>query len=154
MGSRRKARELALQALFAFDLGHQGIEAVVRELRRLAAEPPSDDPELASLVRTDDAETIAFAEQLVRGVAEHKDALDQLIAECSTNWKLPRMAVVDRNILRMAAFELRHVDDVPPKVTLNEAIEIAKRYGTADSSAFINGILDRVATLERASKGS
>lgn len=153
MGSRRKARELALQALFAFDFGHHGVDAVVRELRRLAAEPPSDDAELASLVRTDDAEAIAFAERLVRGVAEHQEAIDQLLSECSTNWKLPRMAIVDRNILRMAAFELRHIAEVPPKVTLNEAIEIAKRYGTADSSAFINGILDRVATLERASKG-
>lgn len=153
MGNRRKARELALQGLFALDFHAQKVDEVVRELYRLAAEPSSTDEDLASLVRTQDPDTLAFAELLVRGVVEHQESIDALLGECSTNWRLPRMAMVDRNILRMATFELRYLDEVPPKVTLNEAIEIAKRYGTGDSSAFINGILDRVAALKRAEAG-
>lgn len=89
---------------------------------------------------------IAFCEQLVKGVSEHKDTIDKLLQSSSTNWKVARMAVVDRNILRMGVYELQHLSDIPPRVTLNEAIEIGKRYGTTDSGAFINGILDKVAT--------
>ncbi|TNF28298.1 MAG: transcription antitermination factor NusB [Deltaproteobacteria bacterium] len=148
MGSRRKARELALQGLYALEFGAPSVDSVVREMYRLAAEPPSEDEDLATLVRAEGA-TLQFAEKLIRGVAANKDAIDQLLGECSTNWKVPRMAMVDRNILRMATFELRWLEDIPPKVTLNEAIEIAKRYGTADSGAFINGILDRVAAVTK-----
>lgn len=148
MGSRRKARELALQGLYALEFGAPTVDGVVRELRRLAHEPASSDEDLATLVRAEGA-TLDFAEKLVRGVAAHRDEIDQLLGECSTNWKVPRMAMVDRNILRMATFELRWLEDIPPKVTLNEAIEIAKRYGTADSGAFINGILDRVAAVSK-----
>jgi len=148
VGSRRKARELALQGLYALEFGAPTVDGVVRELRRLAHEPASSDEDLATLVRAEGA-TLDFAEKLVRGVAAHRDEIDQLLGECSTNWKVPRMAMVDRNILRMATFELRWLEDIPPKVTLNEAIEIAKRYGTADSGAFINGILDRVAAVSK-----
>ena len=75
------------------------------------------------------------------------DAIDVMIQKASTNWKLERMAVVDRNILRIATYELRHLPDIPPKVSMNEAIEIAKRYGTGDSSSFINGILDKISGM-------
>jgi hypothetical protein len=78
-------------------------------------------------------------------------ALDELIARCSLNWKVPRMGIVDRNILRLSAYELAFESDVPSRVTLNEAIELAKRYGTEDSGAFVNGILDRIA--QRAGAG-
>lgn len=149
MGSRRKSRELALQGLYALEFGSPHINSVVRELRRLAAEPVSEDEDLATLVKGADEGTLDFAEKLVRGVAAHKDEIDVLLGECSTNWKVARMAMVDRNILRMATYELKWLADIPPKVTLNEAIEIAKRYGTADSGAFINGILDRVAAVTR-----
>ena len=148
MGSRRKARELALQGLYALEFGPTDLNAVVRELRQLASEPESDDDDLATLVRAE-GDTLDFAERLIRGVATHKEDIDTLLGECSTNWKVPRMAMVDRNILRMATYELRFLGEIPPKVTLNEAIEIAKRYGTADSGAFINGILDRVAAVTR-----
>lgn len=144
MGSRRKGRELALQALYAMEFSGQTLATALTHIRALCAEPPSEDEDLAELVRANE-EAIAFATTLVRGVANDKDALDALIGRCSTNWKIPRMAIVDRNILRLAAYELLHVTDIPPKVTLNEAIEIGKRYGTGDSSAFINGILDRIA---------
>lgn len=95
------------------------------------------------------AEELDFADTIVRGVTEHKDAIDKLIGDSSTNWKVGRMAVVDRNILRMGTFELAHLPDIPPRVTLNEAIEIGKRYGTQDTGAFVNGILDKIATAVR-----
>ncbi len=86
-----------------------------------------------------------FADRLVRGTVAEVDALDAAIQAVSTHWKISRMACVDRNILRMAAYELYHVPEVPKRVTMNEAIEIAKRYGAEDSWAFINGILDKLA---------
>lgn len=86
-----------------------------------------------------------FAGQLVRGTAERAHSIDETIQRFSQNWRLERMARVDRNILRLAVFELLHARDVPPRVVLNEAIELGKRFGTEESGAFINGILDRVA---------
>ncbi|MFT7580417.1 MAG: N utilization substance protein B [Myxococcota bacterium] len=145
-GGRRKAREVAIQTLFSMEFADAAVDDAVRHMRHLSGEPLSDDPDLAQLVQVT-ADSLAFAERLVRGVISNRDALDAVIGQCSTNWKVPRMALVDRNILRLAAYELRFVDEIPPKVTMNEAIEIAKRYGTAESSAFINGIIDRIATL-------
>lgn len=85
-----------------------------------------------------------FVERIVLGVIEHCQDIDRLIEQYSENWRLDRMNLVDRNILRMATFELLYVEDIPPKVTLNEAIDLGKRYGTEDSGSFINGILDRI----------
>ena len=91
-----------------------------------------------------------FAQRLAIGVADDRDGLDELIERCSTNWRLVRMPVVDRNILRMAAHELTSRHDIPATVTINEAVELAKKFGTADSRAFVNGIVDRMARqLER-----
>ncbi len=92
------------------------------------------------------SDELDFCDQLVRGVYEHKDAIDKLLQDSSTNWRVARMAMVDRNILRMGVFEIQHLQDIPPRVTLNEAIEIGKRYGTGESGAFITGILDKIAT--------
>jgi N utilization substance protein B len=86
-----------------------------------------------------------FSANLVEGVWQRKDELDEMIASYSTNWRVSRMAAVDKNILRMAIFELIHCPDIPVKVTLNEAVEIAKRFGTAESGSFVNGILDNIA---------
>ncbi len=85
-----------------------------------------------------------FAERIVLGVLKHGQELDGLIERYSEHWRLDRMNIVDRNILRMATFELLHCDDIPPKVTLNEAIDLGKRFGSEDSGSFINGILDRI----------
>ena len=82
--------------------------------------------------------------RLVLGVLEHRQEIDRLIEKYSENWRLDRMDVIDRSILRMAVFELLYCDEIPPKVTLNEAIELGKRYGSEDSGSFINGILDRI----------
>src|SRR5688572_29459573 len=97
-----------------------------------------------------DAETRSFALQLVEGVRQHLAELDALIESHSHNWRVDRMSRIDRNVLRLATFELKHLAEVPKKVTLNEAVELGKRFGTTESSAFINGLLDRIAvTLEK-----
>ncbi len=143
MGNRRKARECALQVLY--DLEFNAIRDDKDLERRLAdffvcfPEPGTIEPE-----------TEAFTQKLVKGVLDHGEDIDALIQRASTNWKMERMAVVDRNLLRLATYELKYVGDIPPKVSLNEAIEIAKRYGSEDSSAFINGILDKVSSLVQA----
>jgi N utilization substance protein B len=141
MGRRRKGREIAVQVLYGIDLAGNGPEGTFdRLIGNFEVEPAAAD----------------FARSLVRGVTEHRDKMDSLIAEVSEHWRLDRMAVVDRNILRLAAYELIYRPDVPPAVILNEAIEIAKEYGSADSAAFINGVLDRVAAVikERSGEGT
>jgi len=146
MGNRRRARELALQTLYGLDFDVCEIDEAVDAMQLRASEPASEDEDLKDQVRGNE-ETRAFAADLVRGVASHREEIDTILSSCSTNWKITRMAMVDRNILRMATYELQFLKDIPPKVTMNEAIEIAKRYSTLESSAFINGILDRVASL-------
>ena len=130
-GSRTRARELALQALYQVDL---------------AGTDPTDALFHASQAEEDaaDAQALSFAEQLVKGVAGHKIEIDQTIERHSLNWRIERMAKVDRNVLRLAVFELRWLPETPRKVVLNEAIELAKKFGSEESSAFINGILDKV----------
>jgi N utilization substance protein B len=132
MGSRRQGRELALQVLYQLDfqpdLGAQN--ALGRFFLCFA---PEEDPEAR-----------AFTERLVRGVITEQVMIDQRIGQASRNWRLERMARVDRNVLRLAVFELYFGEDVPPKVAINEAIEIAKRFGTQETPAFVNGVLDRV----------
>ena len=130
MGRRRKAREVALQFLYELDLNAED-DPVPREKEFWARHPLAE-------------EARAFCETLVRGTKANQPKIDQLIAECAEHWELERMAVVDRNILRMSVYELLWSHEVPPKVAINEAIEIAKKFGTKDSSRFINGILDRI----------
>ena len=130
MGIRRRARENALKILFARDVGGHPVEESIYSFWEHFE---------------NNQEGREFTELLVRGTAEHIEEIDTAIQDVSIHWKIHRMAYVDRNILRMAAFELYHVPEVPKRVTLNEAIEIAKRYGSEDSWAFINGILDKLA---------
>lgn len=85
-----------------------------------------------------------FCDRLVMGVIENKAAIDKVIEEFSDNWKLSRMACVDRNVIRIAVYEMLYCDDIPPRVTINEAVDIGKKYGTEDSGAFINGVLDSI----------
>jgi N utilization substance protein B len=96
-----------------------------------------------------------FAEELVRGVIEKRAAIDEKIAKYTENWDLPRIAAVDRNILRLAMYEMLFRDDIPPVVSINEAVDIAKKFSTRESGAFVNGILDRLkADLTRPSRTS
>lgn len=130
MGMRRKARELALQALYAIEIDPAGFRNSERFWGEFEAE----------------AHVLAFARELVQGVIANREELDRVITGKSRNWALSRMAKIDLNILRIGAFELLHRSDIPKNVTINEAIEIAKVFGTEDSPAFVNGILDEIAS--------
>ncbi|MGH7311646.1 MAG: transcription antitermination factor NusB [Candidatus Rokuibacteriota bacterium] len=130
MGRRRKAREVALQFLYQLDL--RGEDDPHPHAAEFWAHHPVDD------------DTRAFAEVLVHGTKRHQVKTDELLRQYVEHWDLERMAVVDRNILRLAVYEMLGSGDVPSKVAINEAIEIAKKFGTADSSRFINGVLDRI----------
>jgi transcription antitermination protein NusB len=126
---RRRARELALALLYELEF-HPGQEA-----DRLAAFWEAHPAPAAAR---------AYAETLARGVVAYRDALDRLIASHAEHWSLERMPLVDRNILRLAAYELLHTDDVPERVAIDEAIELAKAYGGEDSGRFVNAVLDRI----------
>jgi len=129
MSRRTRAREIALQALFQEDLNPQN------SLENLGAF-------LAQRLRGDE-QLQEFAKQLVLGVKRNQEELDALIADKAANWSVARMAATDRNLLRLGAFEIRY-SDTPDRVAIDEAIELAKRYGTANSPQFINGILDKL----------
>lgn len=139
IGPRRRARECAVQALYQIDLMHGAVDVgdgVEQELNLFWSHfTPEEEasPELAS-----------FAEKLVRGVVDEAAAIDESLQRFSQNWRLERMSRVDRNVLRLAVFEMLYADDVPRRVAMNEAIELGKKFGTEESSAFINGILDRI----------
>ncbi len=131
MGARSSGRESALQMLFAMEAGGGSAERVIASYWR---ETPGDP------------EGREYADAALRGVAEGLDQLDEAIRKASTNWRLERMARVDRNVLRLGAWELLHATEVPRAVVLDEAVELAKRFGSEESGAFVNGVLDRVAT--------
>lgn len=141
MGSRRRARQFAVQALFQADFHGLGAGASLEHLWSGLMDAEGLDAEEAP----PDSQEIEFATRLVQGALEKQSQIDTLIESCSTNWRLPRMPLVDRNILRLAAFELMACDDIPPHVSINEAIELSKHFGTADSRKFVNGIVDRMA---------
>ncbi len=128
--SRRLAREQALQVLYQLDLHTGDVEQALALWWQ--AEPADPD-------------VVEFAGAVVRGVREHLDRIDTLLGAASTNWKVSRMSYVDRNILRLGTFEILEMEDVPTMVSINEAIELGKRFGTTESGSFINGVLDRVA---------
>ena len=130
MGKRRKSRELALQLLYQLDLQDAS-----------TAEPYLDEFWTRHPV---DGEVRGFVESLVRGTKLHQQKIDEVIGQFAENWDLDRMAVVDRNILREGVFELLWMMEIPPKVAINEALEVAKKFSTRESSRFINGLLDRV----------
>ncbi len=138
MGSRRRAREQALQILYQVDAGAGDLEEV---LRVFWDEPPADD------------EGVLFTGRLARGVTAHRDELDERIEAHSINWKLHRMPAVDRNILRLAVYEILHCEDIPTMVSINEAIELGKQFSTGESGAFINGILDKISRQEDPAPG-
>ena len=129
MGRRRQSRETALQILYALDITRVN----VREMLRDGWTEKMLSPEIRD-----------FTTALVTGVIERRDEIDACIQECSTNWSLERIGLVERNILRFAIYELCFLPDIPPNVTINEAVEVAKKYGTEEAPAFINGILDHI----------
>ena len=129
MKKRSRGREIALQALYQLDLcGEDQLDSIGEFLRQ----------------EESDREARAFAEKLLAGVHEHRGEIDKVIQGVAQNWDIARMAVIDRNVLRLGCYEMLHEPDVPTKVAINEAIELAKRYSTEQSGAFVNGILDRI----------
>ena len=129
MGARRKARELALQMLYQFDLSGNGPDTIIETFEDLQKSKPN---------------TREFATKIFRGTVSYRDDIDGMIQAQADNWRLSRMAVVDRNIIRMSVYEFLHESDTPKLVVIDEAIEIAKKYGNDKSSQFINGILDGI----------
>ena len=129
MTRRSRAREVALQILFQFDHNPN--------VERSAVEQFAQD-------RLRDLSLIAFCWRLVDGVQTNREAIDQKLSAAAENWRLQRMAGVDRNVLRIGAFEMLFAADAPPIAALDEAIELARRFGSADSPAFVNGVLDRL----------
>jgi transcription antitermination protein NusB len=130
MGGRRKGRELALQMLFQWDLSKDSIHNVRRTFWTLHSE--SED------------EVRAFADRLVEGTVEKVESIDILLARHAEHWRVPRMAAVDRNILRVGSYELLYETNTPPAVVINEALEVARKFSTSESIHFINGILDSI----------
>jgi transcription antitermination protein NusB len=126
---RRKSRECALQVLFQLNITKQeAVKALSQFQEHFSSDGEADE----------------FLKRLVLGVLEHRQELDRLIEQYSENWRLDRINIIERNILRMALFELLYCEEIPPKVSINEAIDLGKRYGSGDSGGFINGILDRI----------
>ena len=133
MRKRTQSRECALKILYQAELTRREIH--------LAAE--NFWGEFESI----DENVQAFTSRLTAGIEENFEKIDNKISEHATNWQLKRMAVIDRNVLRIGVFELLHTADIPPKVTINEAVELAKKYGDLESSKFVNGILDKIHKL-------
>ena len=129
MGARRKARELALQMLYQHDLSGNAADTIVGTFEDL---------------QKSKANTREFAVRIFKGTLDNLTGIDQMIVAQADNWRLERMAVVDRNIIRMSVYEFLHETDTPKLVIIDEAIEIAKKFGTQKSSQFINGILDGI----------
>lgn len=137
MGKRRRARELALQFLYQYDtlMEFSPEDTNIDETLRLfwaTKETPLED------------DVREFSDRLIVGACDNIRGIDEIIERYSEHWRLSRMSRIDKNILRMAIYELVYLGDIPPPVTINEAVELAKKYGTEESGAFVNGILDRI----------
>ncbi len=126
---RHRGRQIALQILYQHDLAGVPLEEAISSYKNYLNPSP---------------QAFKFAEEIVKGVVEHRSKIDELIQKYSEHWRLERMSVTDRNILRIATYEMLFRPDIPPKVSINEAVELAKEFGTEDSPAFVNGILDAI----------
>ncbi len=134
MRKRTQAREFALQILYEQEINPHPVEELLTSFWRNRAAAP---------------EVREYAERVVRGVLDHLLEIDGVISKYAEHWELPRMAAVDRNILRLATFELLYLEEVPPKVAINEAVNIAKKFSQEESGKFVNGILDKINHTER-----
>jgi N utilization substance protein B len=154
MGKRREARERAVQFLFQHELNPpENLQLELDQFWNSQRAAAIDDEKGAAKwgvptelppPTAEEAETRLFAEPLIRGVLEHRDAIDERIKKHAKNWEFHRIAAVDRNVMRLAIYEMLHRDDIPPVVSINEAVDIAKKFSTEDSGKFVNGILDKV----------
>ena len=142
-GTRRQARELALRMLFQRDLSG-GVPEMTARAFEICFNPEKDEENGLEMSAEDFARAWPLARELFLGVCAHLDEIDEAVSRAAANWSLSRMSPVDRGLIRLAYFEMLHRDDIPPRVSLNEALEIAKSYGDDDSGAFINGVLDKL----------
>lgn len=133
MRKRTLARECALKILYRIEISRESAEASIEDFWSY---------------EDFDSEVKEFANNLVRGTSENLPRIDEIISKHAEHWELKRMAVIDKNILRMGTYELLYMEDIPPKVSINEAIELAKKYGDIDSGKFVNGILDKIRKTE------
>lgn len=138
MRKRTRSREFALQILYQLEINRIDPSAVLEDFwRKVGLEDGKEnDP------------TRQYTERLVNGVLKNIGAIDEILERFAENWTLRRMAYIDRNILRLSAYEMIYMEEIPMKVAINEAVELAKRYGEPDSSKFVNGILDKIAKSE------
>jgi len=135
MRKRTLARECALKILYRIEISRESVDSSLKDFWSKAA-------------KSTDKEAYDFAETLVKGTFENIKTIDEVISKYADNWNIPRMAVIDRNIMRMSVYEMLYRDDIPPNVSINEAIELAKKYGDVDSGKFVNGILDKIKKVE------
>lgn len=129
MRTRTHARECVIKILYQLEIAHGTPESAADEYFQWNQEPE---------------EVMSFARMLITGIWSYKSELDEIIKKFAENWEIDRMAIIDRNILRLGCYEIMHVGDIPPKVSINEAIELGKKFGDVESAKFVNGILDRV----------
>jgi transcription antitermination protein NusB len=153
MGMRREARERAVQFLFQHDLNPpEDLDVALEQFwyaQRTAALVDESKPTYGQRVElppptAEEAALRLFSDPLIRGTIEHRNECDEVIKKHAKNWDLHRIATVDRNIMRLAIYEMLHREDIPPVVSINEAVDIAKKFSTQDSGKFVNGILDKV----------
>ncbi len=130
MRRRTLSREHALKILYQVDITHRTLDLILLDYWKM--EEVSDE------------EVMSYAKTIVSGVLKDLKTIDEKISQYATNWQLKRMAVIDRNVMRIGLFELQYTTDVPPKVAINEAVELVKKYGDLESSKFVNGILDKI----------
>ncbi|MFN4196431.1 MAG: transcription antitermination factor NusB [Caldimicrobium sp.] len=132
---RRKGREITLQILYQIEIAQIPLKEALQNYKNY-------------LSKEGDLKALSFAEELLQGISQYKDFLDELIQKYTQNWTLNRLNLTDKNILRIALYEFFFRPEIPPVVSINEAIELAKLYGTDESPAFINGILDKIYKYE------
>ena len=133
---RTQSRECALQILYQYEMNPEPLPELFKKFWE--QQEGSFDPEVRD-----------FAEKLASGTCEHQKDIDPVIERYADNWDLPRMAMIDRNVMRLATYELLYLADVPPKVTINEAVNLAKKFSQEESGKFVNGILDKINHTEK-----
>lgn len=144
MGRRHLSRELALRVLFQYEAGEAAAADEVFFLFCRNFSPDRDEEQALGCDPDHFNQALPYVQELFFGVINHLREIDNAITEASQHWRVDRMSRVDRNVMRLALYEMLYRKDVPPKVCINEAIELGKQFGTEDSSSFINGVLDRI----------
>ena len=149
MRKRTRSREFALQVLYQLDINQSELGEVLADFWKDRSDLAlSSEEKMAVEQDKKDSQIRQYTENILNGTLKNLETVDRLIERFAENWEISRMAYVDRNIMRLATYEMMYSDDIPVKVAINEAVELAKRYGESDSSKFVNGILDKIAKTE------